>query len=107
STWGQEASVDSQFESMKTKFIDKGIPVILGEYAATLRLSLPPAALEKHKKSRINYLSYVNTSAKRYGLIPFYWDSGHTGDNGSGLFDRNKALPFYQDAIDAIVTPFK
>lgn len=107
STWGQEASVDSQFESMKTKFIDKGIPVILGEYAATLRLSLPPAALEKHKKSRINYLSYVNTSAKRYGLIPFYWDSGHTGDNGSGLFDRNKALPFYQDAIDAIVAPFK
>lgn len=107
STWGQEASVDSQFESIKTKFINKGIPVILGEYAATLRLSLPTAELEKHKKSRINYLSYVNASAKRNGLITFYWDSGHTGDNGSGLFNRNNATPFYQDAIDAIVAPFK
>ncbi len=107
SSWGQEASVDSQFESIKTKFINNGIPVILGEYATTLRLSLPPAALEKHKKSRINYLSYVNASAKRNGLITFYWDSGHTGDNGSGLFNRNNATPFYQDAIDAIVAPFK
>ncbi len=105
--WGQEAWVDSQFESVKTKFINNEIPVILGEYAATLRLSLPAAELEKHKKSRVNYLGYVNASAKRNGLIPFYWDSGHTGDNGSGLFDRNKAIPFYQDAIDAIVAPFK
>lgn len=103
SNWGQEAWVDQAFGIMKTNFIDKGIPVILGEYAATLRLSLPEAARAQHVRARNHYLGYVTKAARTVGMVPFYWDSGHTGDNGSGLFHRATATPAHPDAIAAIV----
>jgi endoglucanase len=37
---------------MKQKFVDKGIPVVLGEYAAMLRTNLTGDALALHKKPR-------------------------------------------------------
>jgi len=107
SNWGQEAWVDEAFGIVKAKFVDNGIPVILGEYAATLRASLSIAAYADHIKARNHYLNYVNTKAKENGLIPFYWDNGHTGDNGSGLFNRSTGEKVYPDAIAAIVSPFQ
>ncbi|MBD1432012.1 cellulase family glycosylhydrolase [Sphingobacterium sp. DN00404] len=103
SDWGQEAWVDTQFADMKAHFIDRGIPVILGEYGATYRALTNAAALQDHKKARANYLKYVTGAAIAHGLIPFYWDSGHTGDNGSGLFDRNNGQVVHQDALNAIM----
>ncbi len=103
STWGQEEWVDQTFRKMKTHFVDKGIPVILGEYAATLRSDLS-TGLADHLRSRHDYLHYVTASARENGMIPFYWDNGHTGNNGSGLFDRAAATPVYPDAIDAIIS---
>ncbi len=103
SNWGQEAWVDQSFAIVKSSFIDKGIPVILGEYAATLRLSLPEAARAQHVRARNHYLGYVTKAARAVGMVPFYWDSGHTGNNGSGLFDRATATPAHPDAIAAIV----
>jgi aryl-phospho-beta-D-glucosidase BglC (GH1 family) len=38
-TWGEEDYVDAQFASLKTTFVDKGIPVLLGEFAAQRRTS--------------------------------------------------------------------
>lgn len=104
SDWGQEEWADLQFADMKTHFVDRGIPVILGEYAVAFRTGLTnETALQNHKKARNNYLRYVTGSAKMRGLIPFYWDNGHTGDNGSGLFNRNTAQVVHQDAVDAII----
>ena len=31
-TWGEEAEMNRLFKIMKTKFTDKGIPLILGEF---------------------------------------------------------------------------
>ena len=104
SDWGQEDWVDEAFGIMKTNFVDKGIPVILGEYGAILRSSLSPEALERHVKARNHYLHNVTKAAISNGLTPFYWDNGHTGNNGFGLFNRSAATPVHQDAIDAIVS---
>ncbi len=106
STWGQEEWVDETFAIVKEKFVDNGIPVILGEYAATLRASLPAAALANHIQARNHYLNYVNKAARINGMIPFYWDNGHTGDNGSGLFNRSTGQQVHSDAITAIVSAF-
>lgn len=99
--WGQEAWVDQQFANMKTKFVNAGIPVILGEYGAILRTTAPNLA--NHNKARNYYLTYVTKAAKSNGLIPFYWDNGGTGNNSFGLFDRATRQVVHQDAINAIM----
>jgi len=104
--WGQEVWVDEAFGIMKTEFVDKGIPVILGEYGAMFRSSLTGTALENHIQSRNHYFNYVNKAAKENGLITFYWDSGYTGPGGSGLFNRSTGQQVYPDAIEAIVSEF-
>jgi len=94
----EEAFVDQQFSKMKQQFVDKGIPVVLGEYAAMLRSNLTGDALALHKKSRVYYINYVTKSALAHGVLPFYWDVG-------GLIDRrdNNAV-LDPDLLNALVT---
>ena len=102
-TWGEEEAVDNLFASMKTKFVDNGIPVVLGEYAAIRRTSLTGDALTRHLASRAHYLTYVTRQALANGLLPFYWDAGGLGDLGSGLFDRQTNTVFDEQALNAIL----
>jgi hypothetical protein len=102
-TWGEEATVDANFKLMKTQFIDKGIPVVMGEYSATRRSHLTGDALAKHLASRAYYMKYVTQQAKVYGIIPFYWDNGGTGDNACGIFNRNQNTVFDKLVLDALI----
>ena len=102
-TWGEEATVDAMMGLMKTKFVDKGIPVILGEFAVGRRTTLTGSDLTLHLASRAYYLKYVTKQAKANGVLPFYWDAGGIGNNGSGLFDRSKNTVFDQQALDALL----
>ncbi|MGD8780191.1 MAG: cellulase family glycosylhydrolase [Ignavibacteria bacterium] len=102
-TWGEEDAVESYFQKMKTKFVDNGIPVILGEYGAIKRLSLTGDDLELHIASREYYYNYVTNAAVRYGMIPIYWDNGWDGDNGFALFDRDNGDIVDQGALDALI----
>lgn len=102
-TWANEAYADGQFQKMKTKFIDKGYPVILGEYAAMARTTLGTTLNADHAKYRRYYLAYISKSAAAHGLVPFYWDSGYTGDKGSGLFNRSDGSQAYPDMIKALL----
>ena len=102
-TWGEEETVDANFRLMKTKFVDHGIPVILGEYSAVRRSALTGDALTNHLASRAFFFKYVTKQAKANGLIPFYWDNGATGNNGSALFNRKTNTVFDQQALDALM----
>jgi endoglucanase len=102
-SWGEEAQLDGLMASMKSKFVDKGIPVILGEYAVIRRAFLTGEALELHLASRAYFLKYMTRQAKANGLLPFYWDAGNMGENASALFDRKNNRVFDQQALDAIM----
>lgn len=104
SDWGQEAWVDETFGKMKTNFVDRGIGVILGEYGAVLRTSLPEDKLAGHVDSRDYYLHYVTRAAKQNGLVPFYWDNGNAGDKGFALFNRNTAEVAYPETVQKLMT---
>ncbi|RJE72139.1 dihydroxy-acid dehydratase [Reichenbachiella sp. MSK19-1] len=106
-TWGEEADVDRLMALMKTQFFDKGIPMIMGEYAVVQRLSLTGDNLDLHLASRAHYLEYVTRQAKANGMIPFYWDAGNKGDLSSALFDRATNTVYDQRALDAIVAGSK
>lgn len=104
STWGQEDYLKTQFASMKTNFVDKGYPVILGEFGAIRRSSLTGTALTNHLASRAYYLGYVTQYAKNYGLVPFYWDNGATSNGGFALLNRSDGSVFDSQALNAIIT---
>lgn len=88
-SWGDEDNVRQVFASLQTAFVDKGIPVYLGEIGCVHRSSERSEAFRKY------YLEYVCKAAKTYGLTPFFWDNGSagTGKECSGLIDHATGEP--------------
>jgi len=106
-TWGEEADLDKLFKSMKTQFVDKGIPVILGEFGAIRRSNLTGSDLTLHLDSRAFFLKYVVKQAKANGMLPFYWDAGGMGNNGSALFNRTNNTIFDNQALTGLLDGLK
>jgi len=106
STFGDEAEMKSLFGKMKTKFVDKGIPVILGEYGAiTIRTGLG-ANQEAHDKSRNLYDETVTREAKDHGLVPFYWETGRVVNRSTGEIKDNYAMDGILKGAEAGKYPF-
>ncbi|WP_428230965.1 cellulase family glycosylhydrolase [Flavobacterium sp.] len=102
-SWGEEADLEKNFKLMKTQFVDKGIPVLLGEFGAIRRTTLTGDALTLHLKSRAYYLKTVVKQAKTNGLLPFYWDEGSLGNNSFGIIDRSNNTVFDTQALSAMI----
>ena len=103
-TWANESYADAQFKKMKTKFIDSGYAVLLGEYGAIARLNLGSDALNaEHAEFRRYYVEYVTGSMVKHGLVPVIWDNGYTGNNGLGLFNRSTGGQVHRTIIKAIM----
>jgi hypothetical protein len=84
STYGEEDDVDKFFKTLKTNFVDKGVPIILGEYGAWKRETLASGAdRDLHNKSVEFFHYYMVNAALKNGAIPFVWDTN------MGLFDRS------------------
>ncbi|MCD8540579.1 MAG: hypothetical protein LRY55_13050 [Leadbetterella sp.] len=49
----------------------------------------------------------MTRAARTYGLKPFYWDNGGTGNNASGIFDRNNLSVVHTDVLDALMNAVK
>ena len=85
-----EDYIKSQFQKLKEKFTDQGVPVIIGEFAAVRRTLPDQQAQEGHDLSRAAFDKCVVREANARGLVPFYWD------RGDGVFDR-KNLQVYDE----------
>jgi endoglucanase len=85
STWGSPteiATLRGQFAKVKTAFIDRGIPVILGEFGADRKTELA---------SRIFWVEWVAKAACDLGAAPFLWDAGDEFNRATLAF-RNPGL---------------
>ncbi len=102
-TFGEEAELTSLLNKMKTKFVDKGVPVIMGEFCAIKRINLKGEDLELHLKSRKDFTKYLMQKSKENGIIPFYWDTGYTGNNSSTIFNRTSNSVHDQEILDALM----
>jgi endoglucanase len=105
STAEEEAYTDEQFQKMVTKFVSKGVPVILGEWGAMKRTGYPDLTgteLDRHLASRTYYSKYITDKANALGLKPIWWDAGGTGSNTMWLFDRSTAAVIDPDNLRAL-----
>jgi endoglucanase len=70
-TWGapeDRAELDANMQKLKARFLDRGVPVIVGEYGATLKT--------KELESVRRYILSVAEKAYGMGMCPMLWDAG-------------------------------
>lgn len=88
--------IQSLFESLDTYFIQKGIPVIIGEFGAMNKENL---------EARVDWAQYYVKTATSYGIPCIWWDNGvFTGDGENfGLLDRRELTWAYPEIVDALM----
>jgi len=86
----------SLFESLDSHFIQKGVPVILGEFGAMNKENL---------EDRINWAEFYVKTATSYGIPCIWWDNGaFTGDGENfGLLNRRELSWEYPEIVDALM----
>ncbi|MDO6430302.1 cellulase family glycosylhydrolase [Flavitalea sp. BT771] len=78
-TWGEEDYLTTYFDNMKAKFVDKGIPFLMGEYGAYRRTT--PKDLVTHNDAVDYWITWNTRQAIAHGMKPFFWETG-------GMVDR-------------------
>lgn len=95
-TWGQEDFVRNQFQKLKTKYIDAGLPMIIGEYGAVNQ-----TGAENYRRY---YMEYVTQAACQVGMVPVYWDNGGigSGPDSFALINRTTKEVVHPEIVSAM-----
>ncbi len=95
--WGQEEHVVSQLDKLKATFVDRGLPVLMGEYGATYQTG--------YEDYRRYYMEYVTKAAVDRGIVPVYWDNGgqNSGGESFALFDRRSGKVLHPEVLEAML----
>jgi endoglucanase len=101
-TFTDTATVDAIFARLDTKFIQKGIPVVMGEWGALLK---------DNNDERVKHARYFAQKGKATKIPVVWWDNGYftyDPNNGSGngeafgLLDRATNTWRFPAIVDAI-----
>jgi aryl-phospho-beta-D-glucosidase BglC (GH1 family) len=100
-TFGEETYIDSTLQIVQHTFVDKGIPVIIGEFGANDHSN--PAVVGQAnvapdsvmaRNSFTHYLGFIARDATNHGITPFFW---------AGVFDRQTNTVNDQQALDSLL----
>lgn len=96
--WYNNANVDADqylqdmMNKLNSKFVSKGYPVVIGEYAASRKqASQYGGDQEKHNESIISWYSQVTSMAMKAGAIPFVWDTNYRSFPHDAVFNRSNS----------------
>jgi aryl-phospho-beta-D-glucosidase BglC (GH1 family) len=99
---GEEDELMVEIGKIK-KFVDAGIPVMLGEYGTwrrTAEHNRPvPLDTEMHNKSVDAWLTFVTKTLKANGVVPFWWEIGFALDRANNVV-KDQAM------LDAIIAGY-
>ena len=105
--WGEETRFDREkftecldgfFGTLKRVFIDKGVPVIIGEVNAERRFHGGDKSLP-NDSDRVKWAKLYSYLARTNGCACFIWEQG--GSDGMGLIDRANLTWTHPEIIDA------
>lgn len=103
-TWGEESWIDSQFRSLRNTFVDKGYPVIIGEYG--VRWRSVGANQSEHDASLKSFFYEVNRVAVNNGIVAFAWDINSNNQDGEKgtmtILNRSNSSVFCTPAMEGI-----
>lgn len=91
------------FESLDEKFIQKGYPVIIGEYGATNKDNLD---------ARIEWFKFFISESRKYGITSCLWDNGdmdteNTYEEKFGFYNRKQQVWYFPEICETIVETLK
>ena len=99
-----KSQMDASLGKMKTNYVDKGVPVIIGEFGANDRVGvLSGSNYDKHRKGRLEYYQSFMSSCKTNKVVPVAWDTGHEGENNMTIIRRQSEPDgsiFDKDVLD-------
>lgn len=96
----QQTAIQTNFNNLKSKFVEKGYPVIIGEYGANARtLTTAQGNQQKHNESRQYWYNFTTEYAMEAGCVPFAWDINNPS---MYLIDRNNLVVKDQYDVDGI-----
>lgn len=95
-TWGTDEDdyqrIRDDFEKMKVHFMDKGYPVIVGEYGAT--------KVNKDQDSVRNYITAVAKTVYEMDMCPMLWDASAHYNRLLGTFRDEQLLKNLQEIME-------
>ena len=104
-TWGEESSMESQLKKMQKKFVNEGIPVVIGEYGAypeehlkLVNVTFSDDEMDIIRASRAHWYKSFTKYVNEAGLLPFVWDTGELINRNTG-----EVSPGKQYIIDALI----
>ena len=95
--WNHDTdAIDRLMKDLQTLFLDKGTPVIIGEFGAMNK---------DNESERAEWAEYYVSAAKAIGVPCIWWDNGLFQGNGErfGLFDRHTYECKYPDLLAALM----
>jgi len=108
-THSEEDFMKQQLQLMKTKFVDKGMPVVIGEFGANWRnlSGQKGESQEKHDASiRAHYRELHRLCKELGGMVPMTWDINSCNQNGTKgtmtVIDRAKCKIYGTPAMQGI-----
>ncbi len=93
--WGtaqEKLEMDAEFDKLLNTFINKGIPVVMGEWGNLNHNNL---------SERVEHAAYYAKGCLSRGICPIWWDNGAT--DMFGLINRNNNQWVYPEIADVIV----
>ena len=100
----EEAAMERLLDQMKVKFVDKQIPIILGEFGANWRniSSMSDESQEKHDASiRLHYYTLTKLALER-GMEQMMWDTNYCNRPSMTIVDRKNLKVYNNYMMDAI-----
>lgn len=91
-TWGVgKTTLEYNIKNMYTTFVEKGIPVIIGEFGAVDK---------NNSAERQSWLKYYVDTCTNYGIKCFWWDNG----SEYRIFDRRNMTVTEPELIEIMLT---
>lgn len=98
-TYGEESEILAHYARLKADYVDKGIPLLMGEYSANRRKSTDPLHvpldMAKHNASVSAWYTFVTRQCLAIGAKPFLWETNQ-------IFDRVNNSIVDQQSVNAI-----
>lgn len=96
-----KSEVDYLFSTIKSKLLDKGVPVVIGETSASNK--------NGNSAERVKWAKYYFGKAKTYGVPCVLWDNNVYNGNDKGECHghlNRKTLGWYdKNFVDAVINP--
>ena len=92
--------IDYLMKTLDELFLQKGIPVIIGEFGAMNK---------ENESERVEWVTYYLTKTQEYGVPCIWWDNNAFNGSGEnfGLFDRRNLTFPYKDLLNAMMETTK